>query len=78
MWERMSKGSGDEANEPDRPEWCPEWAPSQATLNYVSSGLTGVLLVLVAGYLVWHLTHGRNVGQAATIGAGVGVGGAGT
>jgi hypothetical protein len=61
-----------------QPDWVPDWAPGKATLDYLSTGLTALLLVGVAAYLVWHLAHGRSPGSAATIGAGVGVGGAGT
>jgi hypothetical protein len=79
MWERIGKHEvNDDANEPERPGWCPDWAPSQTTLNYVSSGLTGLLLILVTGYLVFHFAKGRPASHGATVAAGVGVGGAGT
>jgi hypothetical protein len=70
----MAKGDGHDA----RPDWVPDWAPSQATFGYIGTGLTAVLLVGVTAYLAWHLLHGGKLRLAATTAAGVGVGGAGT
>jgi putative flippase GtrA len=69
----MAKG-----DTPDVPDWVPSWAPSQATVAYVSTGLTAMLLAGVTIYLAWHLLTGGRPGLAATTAAGVGVGGAGT
>jgi len=60
------------------PDWAPDWAPSKATVDYVSSGLTAVLLLGVTVYLALHLLRGGSGNMAATTAAGVGVGGAGT
>lgn len=62
----------------DVPGWVPSWAPSKGTVDYVSSGLTALLLAGVTIYLALHLLRGGRPGIAATTAAGVGVGGAGT
>jgi hypothetical protein len=61
------------------PNWLPSWAPSSESVGYVAEILTAVLLVLVAIYLVSHFARGKgSPAHAATVAAGVGVGGAGT
>jgi hypothetical protein len=72
MGDRHERGSD------RKPDWVPDWAPDPGTIDYISSGLTAALLVMVGTYLVFHLVAGRSAAGAATIGAGVGVGGAGT
>jgi len=75
----MGGFQNEDANEPRaKPAWVPEWCPEPETLQYVSSGLTAALLVLVAGYLVFHFASGKSASSGATTAAGVGVGGAGT
>lgn len=70
--------SSNDRGQDGMPSWAPDWLPDKATLDYLSTGLTAVLLIGVAGYLVFHLARGRSPGAAAAMGAGVGVGGAGT
>ena len=68
----MSKGN--ESN----PSWIPNWLPNKDTIDYISGGLTALLLLLVGAYLALHFFHGGTGAKGATIAAGVGVGGAGT
>jgi hypothetical protein len=69
----MAKPHGD-----SEPSWLPSWAPSSTTVGYVAEVLTALLLVLVGFYLIQHFRKGGNTTHAATVAAGVGVGGAGT
>lgn len=70
----MSKGN--ESN----PTWIPDWFPKKDTIDYISGGLTALLLILVGSYLALHFFRGKLgiTSRGATIAAGVGVGGAGT
>jgi hypothetical protein len=62
----------------DSPSWLPSWAPDTQTVGYIAEVLTAGLLILVLIYLVKHFYKGGNTTHAATVAAGVGVGGAGT
>lgn len=44
VWQRSGPYSNDEANEPSRPEWVPEWMPSKDSLDYVA--VIGTVLAL--------------------------------
>lgn len=72
MWNRYDT-SNDDANEPDRPEWCPEWAPSKQTLDYLAVVGTCVALVVLIGLGTGVIKgeHFRHIGFS-------GIGGAGT
>lgn len=67
-------GKGNETN----PSWVPNWFPSKDSIDYISGGLTALLLLLVGAYLALHFIKGGTGAKGATIAAGVGVGGAGT
>jgi hypothetical protein len=60
------------------PSWVPSWFPDKVTIDYISGGLTAILLLLVGSYLALHFFKGGTGAKGATIAAGVGVGGAGT
>jgi len=69
----------DSSSDDSAPSWLPSWAPSSKTVGYVAEVLTALLLVLVGIYLVQHFLVKRgSTSHAATVAAGVGVGGAGT
>lgn len=68
----MAKGDS------NTPSWLPSWMPDKTTVDYISGSLTALLLLLVGLYLILHFRKGGNTSHAATVAAGVGVGGAGT
>jgi hypothetical protein len=62
-----------DANEPERPEWCPEWMPSKTSLDYIAViGTVIALSVLIGlGTGVIKGSHFKRLGFS-------GIGGAGT